>query len=283
MGMVCAVWCLAAADGARPGQPKPPAEAKQPIDGAAALARPFGKKAPEGKLKLQEILANIEDQTGFVIRVDQAALRDLLPGVEDADDNMGQKIAAMLETTVVLSRQIDRVPMRDVLADALSAVESRPWTYHVRGAQILLRPAYLPGAQPGMSEIYPSVIPDEERPEPFLPSGVRYPQISGPTVRISIQQSSLAEVLAALRKQTGANILLDPRCETQLKEKRPLLDVDIADVRLFDALRAIADMAGLKMIYAGNVYYITTVENAGKFEPGSAYQPPPKAPIAAKP
>jgi type II secretory pathway component GspD/PulD (secretin) len=84
-------------------------------------------------------------------------------------------------------------------------------------------------------------------------------------VNVSAERKPLADILAELRKQTGANIVLDPRCETQ--EKKAGLTVSLNDVRLYDALRVIADMAELKLVYAGNVYYVTTPANAKVFQP----------------
>jgi hypothetical protein len=194
----------------------------------------------------------------------------------EPDEALRQRISTLPETSIMLPRHVDRIPMRDVLADALSAAAERPWTYQIRGSQLVILPAYMVPGEPGQSLIYPPLNPEEPPPAPFLPSNVTSSQIYGLTVRLTMQQQPLAEVLAELRKQTGANIMIDPRCADQLKEKKPLLDVALADVRLFDALRVVADMAGLKMVYAGNVYYITTVANAKSFEPGSAYEPPPK-------
>ena len=265
---------------------------KATVDGTAALAKPFGKTAPEGKMKLRDILATIEDQTGLIARIDQATFRNFMIGEDKEAEFLSQRIAAVLDSSVTLPRHVDRIPMRDVLTDALSAASGDPWTYQVRGPQIVILPAYLPPAQPGQSVIYPPLNPDDPEPEPVLAPWQRNTQVFGLTVRLTMQQQPLAEVLAELRKQTGANILLDPRCADQLKEKKPQLDVALADVRLFDALRVVADMAGLKMVYAGNVYYITTVANAKSFEPGSAYEPPckklpaaapPCAPVPAKP
>ena len=44
------------------------------------------------------------------------------------------------------------------------------------------------------------------------------------------------------------------------------LTLTLSDVRLYDALRVIADMAELKMVYAGNIYYVTTAANARTFQ-----------------
>ena len=90
-------------------------------------------------------------------------------------------------------------------------------------------------------------------------------------MNVSADQKPLAEVLADLRKQTGSNIVIDPRCE--LAEKKAAVTVTLSDVRLYDALRVMADMAELKMVYAGNVYYVTTAANAKSFQPS----PPAKA------
>ncbi len=45
------------------------------------------------------------------------------------------------------------------------------------------------------------------------------------------------------------------------------LSINLNDVRLYDALRVIADMAELKLVYAGNIYYVTTPANAKTFQP----------------
>lgn len=64
--------------------------------------------------------------------------------------------------------------------------------------------------------------------------------------------------------------MLDPRVDGLIQNKA--LTITLNDVRLYDALRVLADMAELKMVYVGNMYYITTPENAKVFQP----TPPPR-------
>jgi YHS domain-containing protein len=90
-------------------------------------------------------------------------------------------------------------------------------------------------------------------------------------VSVSAEKKPLTEILADLRQQTGANIVLDPRCQTQTQ--KAALTLSLSDVRLYDALRVIADLAELKMVYAGNIYYVTTLENAKSFQPPPVVRP----------
>ena len=96
-------------------------------------------------------------------------------------------------------------------------------------------------------------------------------QIYGGVVSVAADRKPLADILSDLRKQTGANIVLDPRCEAQ--EKKANLSITLSDVRLYDAMRVIADMAELKMVYAGNIYYVTTTANAKTFQPPTLRTP----------
>src|SRR5262245_64298553 len=77
-------------------------------------------------------------------------------------------------------------------------------------------------------------------------------------------RSTIFPYTTLFRSQTGANIVLDPRCEAG--DKKATITVTLSDVRLYDALRVIADLAELKMVYAGNIYYVTTPANAARSE-----------------
>ncbi len=90
-------------------------------------------------------------------------------------------------------------------------------------------------------------------------------------MNVSADKKRIGEVLDELRKQTGANIVLDPRCEDNAK--RDPLTLSLSNVYLYDTLRVIADLQGLKMVYTSNIYYVTNVENAKNFFP----TPPPTA------
>jgi YHS domain-containing protein len=177
----------------------------------------------------------------------------------------------MYDTKVILPRKAEKLTMRDVLTDALAQISiNRPCTFQVRGSQLLIVPAYVPPVRPGANPL----VSDDQEP-PMVEAHLLNEQIYGGVVSVHAERKPLAEVLADLRKQTGANIVLDPRCEGL--EKKATINVTLNDVRLYDALRVIADMSELKMVYAGNIYYVTTPANAKTFEP--APRPPqPQAP-----
>lgn len=248
---------------AAPDAPPPPPKAagNAPAAAAAALAKPFGVNIADG-VRLEELLTRIEDQTDLVLRVDLAAFRRLRVSIPDSDEwKPDEFLKVIYDTKLVLPRRVEKMPTGDVLADALAQVRlSYPCTYQVRGSQLVIVPAYLTPAAPGINP-----LDHDESNLPFLTAQMIAEQIYGGVVSVSAEHKPLADILAELRKQTGANIVLDPRCETQ--EKKAGLTVSLNDVRLYDALRVIADMAELKLIYAGNVYYVTTSANAKAFQP----------------
>jgi hypothetical protein len=241
------------------------AEKKPGEPGAAALLKPYGKPVPEKGIKMQDLLATVEDQTGLIVRVDVAAFRRIIGPGNDEDGGFSKSIYS---SQAILPRKADKLPIGDVLADALAQVHTfSPCTYQVRGAQLVIVPAYVPPSAPG----YNILDSKEDEPEPLIPVNIRYEQIYGGVVNISAERQQLADILADLRKQTGANIVLDPRQVPQNKEG---LTITLNDVRLYDALRVIADMSEMKMVYAGNIYYITTPANARQFQPSTSQRSP---------
>jgi RNA polymerase sigma factor (sigma-70 family) len=251
-----------------------PGGAEAPDDpkaGAAALLKSVGPGLdPEGT-SLEEIFGLIEKQTDLVVRVDVAAFRrvGVLGGRDEGFGQPSVVLRAIYDTKAVLPRRVDKLALRDVLTDALAQVQlTHPCTYQVRGTQLVIVPAYTPAFRPGVDPLHPAGDDDSN-----VDSRTTHEQIYGGVVSISADRKPLTEILAELRKQTGANIVLDPRCEGQ--EKKAALSINLNDVRLYDALRVIADMAELKMVYAGNVYYVTTPANARAFQPLSA---PPRTP-----
>ncbi len=228
----------------------------------AALDRPLGVKA-EG-LPMGELLDAIEEMTGLVVRVDVAAFRRI--GAFDMEVNPDDAtvfLRTLYEAKPVLPRKVDKLPIRDVLADALAQARgAHPSTFQVRGSQLVIVPAFVPPVRPGTNPLDPNPYDDDA---PLLSAKILNEQIYGSVVSVTADRKPLADVLADLRKQTGANIVLDPRCE--VLEKKPTVSVSLSDVRLYDALRVIADMAELKMVYAGNIYYVTTAANAKTFQP----------------
>jgi RNA polymerase sigma factor (sigma-70 family) len=289
-GAGAGVYLATAADPARPAKSADPPAAKadgqlaaEPsaaqadAKGAAALDRPFGVKV-DGGIPMGELLTRIEELTDLVVRVDVAAFRRVgvfgQSGPGDGGDDANQFLQQLYETKTALPRKVDKVPVRDVLADALAQARvAHPCTYQVRGSQLVIVPAYVPPVRPGANPLDPDPSGDEV---PVIEVRKLNEQIYGPVVSVAADRKPLAEVLADLRKQTGANIVLDPRCESP--EKKPAVTVTLGDVRLYDALRVIADMAELKMVYAGNIYYVTTPANAKTFQPPAPRPPAPPGP-----
>jgi RNA polymerase sigma factor (sigma-70 family) len=249
-----------------PAQAKAKDPEKADAAAAAALDRPFGLKIGGQAIPLKELLEQIEDQTDLVLRVDVAAFRRL--GAADAGEGTDVKVflQQIYDTAVLLPRRAEKLPVRDVLADALAQIGiPHPCTYQIRGSQLVIVPAYVPPVRPGVDP-----LAADDLSSPMLDEKRLTEQIYGGVVHVSAERKPLGEVLADLRKQTGANIVLDPRCETG--DKKPTVTITLSDVRLYDALRVIADLAELKMVYAGNIYYVTTPANAKTFMPP---KPPP--------
>ena len=119
-------------------------------------------------------------------------------------------------------------------------------TWQVRGNKIMIVPAYAPTPQLGN---------DNRIPEQILE------QTYGPPVHLGVRERPLAEVLDQIRDQTGANIVLGVK-DTATEPVTLVLH----DVRLRTALTILADMAGLRLVKFGNVYYITTPENAERMQ-----------------
>jgi RNA polymerase sigma factor (sigma-70 family) len=253
----------------KPAPPAPPADkpvgAEEKANAAAPTAlllKPIGKGLDPGGAPLEEIFARIEEQTELIVRVDVAAFRRVgaLGEGPDGEAAPDQLLRTIYETKAVFPRQVEKLPMRDVLTDGLAQIRAPlQCTYQIRGSQLVIVPAYTPPFRPGVDPLSPG-----EETGLFTIRMIQE-QIYGGVVSVAADKKPLADILADLRKQTGANIVLDPRCEAQ--EKKAALSVNLSDVRLYDALRVLTDMAELKLVYTGNIYYVTTVANAKTFQP----------------
>jgi hypothetical protein len=246
------------------------------VTGAAALLKPLGVGIDVNGASLEEVFKRIEDQSGLIVRVDVAAFRRVGALGPDGDGGVlpDQFLRTIYETKAVFPRQVEKLSMRDVLVDGLAQIKlPHPCTYQIRGTQLVIVPAYTPAFRPGVDPLNPG---DDEG--GLVETRIVQEQIYGGVVSVSADRKPLTEILAELRTQTGANIVLDPRCEGQDK-KLAALSVTLNDVRLYDALRVIADMAELKMVYAGNIYYVTTPANAKLF---LSPRPTPPAPPSGK-
>ncbi|MBA4188296.1 MAG: hypothetical protein C0467_09850 [Planctomycetaceae bacterium] len=238
----------------------------------AVLLKPFGVKVEfKGGVAISDIFHRIEEMSDLVIRVDVAAFRRV--GILGADMGTVEPsvfLESIYQTKVSLPPKSDKLPIVDVLSDALAQVIviDHPCTFQLRGSQLLIVPAFVPPSRPGVNPLDPN-----SEGGPIIGPKVLNEQIYGGVVSVAAERKPLADILGDLRKQSGANIILDPRCEGQ--EKKAPLTLTLGDVRLYDALRVIADMADLKLVYAGNIYYVTTAANAKQFQP---LLPPPMIP-----
>jgi RNA polymerase sigma factor (sigma-70 family) len=246
-------------------------------------------KLPDG-IKLEDLFRLIENETDMIIRVDVAAFRRLGAFEADGPDSAKRFLNRIYDSKAILPRQAEKMPLRDVLGDSLAQILfgsgegnylALQCTYQIRGSQIVLAPAFQPPVKPGVDALNLPVShllgADEET--PILPTKTLWEQVYGGVVSVSADKKPLADILSDLRKQTGANIVFDPRCDASDKKKAPLT-ITLSDVRLYDALRVVADMAELKMVYAGNIYYVTTPENAKTFYPSEAPRRTPAMPLA---
>jgi RNA polymerase sigma factor (sigma-70 family) len=236
-----------------------------------ALDRPFGVKFGNQSVQVGDLLEQIEDLTDLVVRVDLAAFKRL--GLLVDFETPGQFLKQFNANAVVLPRKAEKLSIRDILADSLAQVSLlRQWpvTYQVRGSQLIILPGYVPVVPPGNNPLDLS-----EEVLVALPRNQIDEQVYGGVVSLTVDRKPLTEVLAELRQQTGANIVLDPRYEKQ--GGLPPVTITLNDVRLYDALRVIADLVEQKLVYSGNIYYITTPENAKQFQPITSR--PPLGPI----
>jgi len=244
---------------------------------AAALDQLLGRTGEDfAQTPMKLLLELIEEKTDLIVRVDVAAFRRLGVG-DDPDGGYSSDLllTTLYETKLILPRRADRLPIRDVLGDTLAQAKLPvPCTYQVRGNQLVIVPAYRPPARPGVNPLAPT---DDDGDVAYLDARMIHEQIYGGVVAVTADNKPLADVLADLRKQTGANIVLDPRAAAVLGEAN--LTITLSDVRLYDALRVIADMAELKLVYAGNIYYVTTAANARTFQPDRPARPTPPPPM----
>lgn len=90
------------------------------------------------------------------------------------------------------------------------------------------------------------------------------------SVSVNVEGKSLAEELKRLGRETGANLVLDPR---MAKEGKTALTLRLDEVPLETAVEVLADMAGLRPVRLNNVLYVTSEARAK-----ALHKPPPAAP-----
>ncbi len=83
-------------------------------------------------------------------------------------------------------------------------------------------------------------------------------------VRVDFQKATLEQAIETLADMTGANIVLDGRLG-ELREK-PGITLTLDHVALDTAIDLIADMIGVRAVAIDNVLYVTTPDNAKRWE-----------------
>lgn len=81
----------------------------------------------------------------------------------------------------------------------------------------------------------------------------------GQTVSVKIEGTSLREELKRLARETGANLVLDPRTA---KEGQTALSLRLDEVPLETAVEILADESGLSTVRLNNVLYVTSEARA---------------------
>jgi RNA polymerase sigma factor (sigma-70 family) len=233
-----------------------PSQSKTSVDVRSILAQPSNIR-DISQLTWDTLIDQLSRQFGLDIAIDYAEFARLAP----PDLRPGeQKIRLPLSNTSGMS-------IRDLLIQATVTSE---FAFQIRGNQIRIVPAYRPPDTTGAGDFYKA--------ERFY----------GPPIWIDIEEKPLPEILKDLRKQTGANIVLDTR---GLADKTAPISAKFNDVRLFTVLAVLAEMNDRKVVKLNNVYYITSPQNAtrlaeelpdGPLGGGIFVKPTPTTPAAKK-
>ncbi|MFO0849475.1 MAG: sigma-70 family RNA polymerase sigma factor [Gemmataceae bacterium] len=221
------------------------AQSEQEVRGL--LAGPSGLRDLDN-LTLGSLL-DMLNARGVLAWVDVSALiRHGLP--EDAR-------AALYDTRLRGPRNPERLPLTDVLSDVLGQLQfgDLRLAFRVRGNQLVIGPAYVPPFLPGpVADQTPQITPAK-----------MIEQLNGPPVSVVFANTSITKAVESLRRETGANIVLDPKVALT-HEKEPTVTATFDDVRLRTVLQVVADVAGYRLVALDNVYYLTGPENAERMQ-----------------
>ena len=244
-----------------PVAPKTPDAAKAAMTEQsirAALAKPSSVKSLN-EVTLETLIAQIESDSGLIVRFDLAAYKRLrIPGQFGENEGPEPTVRAIrtLYETKLVGKYSPGLSLADVLADVLAQFPGRH-TYRIRNGQILIGPAYVPLVIPNQVNVMQENLQLEHR--------HIIEQIVGEPVSLSIEQMPFKEVIKEVRRLTGANIIVNYPADLPPDQKL-LVTATFDDVRLYTALEILGDMAGLKLVYLNNVYYLTSPANAEKLQ-----------------
>jgi len=91
-------------------------------------------------------------------------------------------------------------------------------------------------------------------------------------VNVDVQDVAFQTALAQLARSSACNLVLDPRAAKE--QKSAVLNLQLEDVPLENAVRIMAEMAGLKSVRIGNVLFVTTAERAERMRAEPDSRPP---------
>jgi hypothetical protein len=98
-------------------------------------------------------------------------------------------------------------------------------------------------------------------------------------VSLDLDAVSVAKALKQLARETGANLVLDPKLK---KESETAVTLQLEDVPLDTAVRLLCESAGLKPVRMGNIVYVTSKANANELRADPELVAPSAAPIQAR-
>lgn len=91
-------------------------------------------------------------------------------------------------------------------------------------------------------------------------------------VNIDFNRTQFTDAIKQLAKDTGTNLIIDPRMH---KESQSPVTLQLEDVPLDTAVRLLSEMAGLKPVRMGNVLFVTSKASANELKQDQDFFPNP--------
>ena len=229
-----------------------------PTGGTAHLATCFRTSAVVlSGLTLDAMFMVLEAEHGLVVRFDLAGItrRYMDPENPHRMFYMGQGGEGSPGKMKVPGVVNPRGTVAEVLSDVVACLPGH-MTYRVRGNTVLITPAYMPQSIPNRAAGQDAV----ER--TTLEGSALIDQANGVPVSAAFDQVTLSQAVSELRRLTGANIV----AKLGVNDGKVLVTATFDDVRLFTALEILGDMADLRPVAVGNVFYLTDEASAQRLQ-----------------
>jgi hypothetical protein len=191
------------------------------------------------KATLRELLTHYSDKykmlAGVRVVYNNAAFALDEPS-DVANCLVGKVEAARMTVGQLLRTLLSRVP------------SSSPATFLVRRGYIEITPAAAARVELGL----PAIAPKKGEVVEYLPPLVFY---------LETENDSFADICAKIAERCELNVLIDPRVKMK---GDAIIKATLHNVPAPAALELLADMAELAVVRKGNIFYVTTPENAKK-------------------